>query len=94
MINLLQLFAHPRLLILAGLLCIPALWPIARFIFEDFETFKAQAGLSRELDQKLWILGFCPSNPYRYVKITCFFGAYFAIVVAVYQILVRVVGRF
>ena len=83
MIELLQLFERPVILILAGLVCIPTMWPFARFIFEDFETFKAELGFWREFDQKLSILGFRRSNPNLYFKIICFFGGYLAIVVAV-----------
>ncbi len=87
--ELLGSFDHPKLLLVATVLCIPALWPITRFIFEDFETFKAEAGLRTEFDRKLWLLGCLPGNPYFYFKLICLVGGYVAVLSAMYQVLIR-----
>ncbi len=90
--ELLSTVQHYGLMVVAAVLCLPALRPIARFIFDDLETFKAEAGLRTETDRTLWALGFLRSNPYFYFKIACFIGAYLAVLVAAYQLLVRLFG--
>jgi hypothetical protein len=42
---MLDVFDHPAALIVAAIVSLPALFPIVRWFFDDFETFRAEAGL-------------------------------------------------
>jgi hypothetical protein len=69
------------------LVCAPLLFPLGRFFFDDFETFKCEVGLDSDFDRSLWLLGFVPSDPMLYMKIIGFFAIYAGATIAVYQLL-------
>jgi hypothetical protein len=87
---MLKLIQHPYLLVLAMLICIPLLFSLGRFFFDDFETFKQEVGLGNDFDRSLWLLGCIPSNPILYFKIIGFFGIYSGATAAVYQLLTKI----
>ena len=87
--ELLALVDHPATLLAAAGLSLPALWPIGRFLFGDFATFKAEVGFATHTHRALWRRGFLPVNPSLYFKLAGLIGAYAAVVAAVYQLLVR-----
>jgi hypothetical protein len=71
---------HPIILAVLTIACLPALWPLARFFFDDLESFLDEAGLSREHDRWLWILGFPRYGLHLHSKIIGFVG-FFVILV-------------
>jgi len=90
--ELLAMVDHPAALLAAAALSLPALWPIGRFLFVDFATFKAEAGFATHTHRALWLRGFLPVNPSMYWKFVCLIGAYAAVVAAGYQLLARLTG--
>jgi hypothetical protein len=48
-------FDHPALLLIAALVCSPALIPLSKFFFDDWETFLEELGY-RERDDIWWKL--------------------------------------
>lgn len=87
---MLKLIQHPHFLVIAMLVCIPLLFPLARFFFGDFESFKEDIGLGNDSDRSLWRLGFLPADPISYFKIIGFFGIYTGAVAVVYQLLTKI----
>lgn len=87
---MLKLIQHPGLLFVSLGLCIPLMFPLARFFFDDFETFKQELGLGSEFDRSMWLLGCIPSSPGLYFKIVGFFGIYAGAVAATYQLLAKI----
>ena len=83
---------EPFVLLLAGLVCLAAAFPIARFFFEDFETFKEEAGLSRDWERELWLLGCVPSNPMLYFKLVGFVGTLAILFLGAYSLGLRIVA--
>jgi len=83
---------HPVAIAIAALACLVVAFPLARFFFDDFETFKEEAGLSRDWEQQLWLLGFVPSSPMLYVKGIGFFGILAIWFVAIYFLCLRIAG--
>ena len=83
---------HPILLIVAAAVSIAATFPVARFFFDDFETFKQEFGLSRQWERELWLLGLLPNSPMVYFKIVGFIGALGILFVAVYSLGLRLIG--
>lgn len=53
MLELLQPFEHLVIQILAGLMCIPMMWSIARFILEDFEILDYRESSIKILDSRI-----------------------------------------
>lgn len=62
-----------------------------RFFFDDFESFKYEAGLNTELDRALWGLGWFRTHYLFTYKLLGIFGALAAVAAAVYQCLVLVI---
>ena len=87
---MLKMIQHPGLLFVGLVLCIPLMLPVARFFFEDWETFKQDLGLGTEFDRSMWLLGGVPSNPDLCFKMIGFLSVYAGAVAAAYQVLVRV----
>lgn len=83
---------HPLAITIASFACLVAAFPLARFFFDDFESFKEEAGLSRDWEQQLWLLGCVPSNPMLYVKGIGFFGILAIGFVAIYFLCLRIAG--
>jgi hypothetical protein len=84
-----QFVDHPSLLLLAVLLCLPVAFPLARFFFDDFDTFKREAGLDTDIDRSIWLLGGVPANPWLYLKVIGFLEAYAAVALAAYQLFTK-----
>jgi len=82
-------FDHPVLLLVAGLACVAAAFPVARFFFDDFDTFKEEFGVARDWEQGLWLLGFFPSSPLAYAKVIGFVGTLVIVFLAVYSLAQR-----
>jgi hypothetical protein len=80
-----EIFEHPHALVAAVILCLPAAFPIARYFFDDVETFKKDLGVDSEFDRSLWLLGAERIDRGLYIKIIGFLAAYAAVVLAVYQ---------
>jgi hypothetical protein len=78
---------HPLLLVLAAAACVALAFPLARFFFDDFESFKEEFGLSRDWERELWLLGFIPSSPMLYVKVVGFIGTLVVAFLALYSLL-------
>ena len=54
---------HPWLLLIASIACLAVEFPLARFFFEDFATFKDEVGLDTDSNRELWRLLFFPGSP-------------------------------
>ena len=54
---MLNTFDHPGLLFALAILLLPAVFPIRRFFFDDFETFKQEAIREYQQNRLLWLLG-------------------------------------
>lgn len=92
--NLSQLVAHPHLLVAAALLSLPALLPLARFFFTDFDTFKRDLSLEDPIRLVLWWFGWPVWMYYRYwddneldLRIFVFLACYAAVVAGIYHLL-------
>lgn len=80
---------HPVLMIIAACVCLMAAFPLARFFFDDFETFKDEFGLRSDWEQPLWLLGCVPSSPMIVAKIIGFLGTLAIVSFAVYSLTSR-----
>ena len=85
-----QLTDHPIALLVSAVLCLPLLFPLGRFFFGDFESFKEEFGLSRRWERELWLLGFIPSGPMIYVKVIGFLGVYAIVAFALHYALANI----
>ena len=81
---------HPIALLLSATVTLAAAFPVARFFFDDFETFKSEFGLSRRWERELWLLGFVPCGPLIYVKIIGFLGVLGIVFFVVYSLCLRI----
>jgi len=89
---MLDFVEHPRVLIGSVLLCVPMLFPLAQYFFEDFNTFKNDLGLNNSVGSFAWLIGW-PLEEYTLrFRIIGFFGCYAGVVAAVYHLIVHV-GR-
>ena len=83
---------HPRVFAVAAVICIPALFPLARYFFEDFASFRRDAGLDNSVGRFAWLIG-SPLEEYTlYLRIIRFLGGYVIFVAAIYQLLLKVGG--
>ncbi|WP_157572745.1 hypothetical protein [Nevskia soli] len=80
---------YPRTLIVAAVVCLPALPAIARYFFEDFDTFKHDAWLDNSAGRWGWLLGLGRIEYTLDWRMLGFVGAYAGLVAAVYQLLVK-----
>jgi hypothetical protein len=71
---------HPMLIIIAGAGCVAAAIPLARFFFDDFDTFRED------------LLGLILSTPTQYFKMIRFAGSLAFVFFALYSLALRVVG--
>jgi hypothetical protein len=79
---------HPVVLVVVALLCSPLLLPLARWFFDDLETFLSELGY-RDQDDFWWQL-IQGSSGMLWIKVAGFVGT-FAIVVGMgYVFIVRV----
>jgi hypothetical protein len=60
----------------------PALFPIVRFFFADYETFKSEAGFHYDHDRALWLLGLPRIDLYFLPKMLGIVAAYVLLVLA------------
>jgi hypothetical protein len=80
---------HPATLVVVAILCSPALIPLARFFFDDFETFKAETGLHYAHNRFLWILGW-PRVSWQFrIKTAAFIAVFVVLVTVVYLTVCR-----
>jgi len=81
---------HPKTLVVAALVCLAALPAIARYFFDDFDSFKRDLGLDQDnsLGRWSWLLGGRMEYTFDWRAIG-FVGVYAGLVAAVYQILVK-----
>jgi len=88
------LVQHPRVLVVAAVMSIPALFPLTRYFFEDFASFKRDVGLDNSVGRFAWLIG-SPLEEYTlYFRIIGFLGGYVIFVAAIYQFLLKVGGLF
>ena len=76
--------AHPGTLLIVGIACSPALLPLARFFFDDLETFKSEAGLDYDHNRALWLLGWPRLSLQLRIKAIGFVAVFAGLVTAVY----------
>jgi hypothetical protein len=85
--SIFQLFDHPRLLFAAAILCVPVLFYLARFFFDDFASFNRDIGADSESGRFAWFIG-TPLEAYDLEgRIVAFIGCYILVVLAAYQFL-------
>jgi len=82
---------HPLLLAIAAGACFALAFPLARFFFDDIESFKSNFGLARE-EIAFWLLGFLPTDPMVWVKLIGFVGTLAIVFLAVYALALRLIG--
>ena len=80
---------HPKTLVVAALVCLPALPAIARYFFDDFDTFKRDTGLDNSAGRWGWLLGLGRIEYTLDWRMLGFVGAYVGLTAAVYQLLVK-----
>ena len=83
---MLELFEHPFVLLAAAIGSLPALFPIIRWFFDDFDTFKSESGLEYDHNRALWLLGLPRTNWDFGFKLMGIAGGYGLLVLAMYQI--------
>jgi len=81
---------HPWLLFLATTASLTVAFPLARFFFDDYETFRAEFGFERDWERQLWLLGFLPTSPMIYVRVMGFLGCLAVVFMAVYSLGLRI----
>ncbi|MDR3418739.1 MAG: hypothetical protein P4L83_21405 [Nevskia sp.] len=87
---MLHLVAHPKLLIVAAVICLPALLPLARYFFDDVETFKRDLGLGNSVGRFAWLIG-TPLEEYTLeLRIFCFVGCYGIVVLLAYSLMEKI----
>jgi len=84
------LVLHPEVLIATAIILAPILFPLARFFFEDLETFKAEAGLDYEHDRLMWLLGWPRLDLRLQFKVVGFLGSYCGLVFLAYLSVCRI----
>ena len=87
---MLPFVAHPAILIVIAIACSPVLLPLARFFFEDFETFKSEAGLDYDHNRWLWLLGWPRLTLQLQFKVVGFVGIFGILVALLYISVCRV----
>ncbi|MBL6751559.1 MAG: hypothetical protein ISP90_13615 [Nevskia sp.] len=92
--GILHFVDHPKLLLLAAILSAPALFPLARFFFDDFSTFKRDVGLDNSVGRFAWLIGWPLEEWTLRYRIAGFAGCYAVVVAAVYQLCVEIGGFF
>ena len=80
---------HPLTLVVVAVACSPVLLPLARFFFDDLETFKSEAGLDYDHNRLLWLLGWPRVSLQLKVKVVGFVGVFASLVMAVYLAICR-----
>jgi len=68
---------HPILIIVAGVACLAAAFPLARFFFDDIDTFMGD------------LLGFLLLTPMQKFKVIGFVGSLAMVFLAVYSLAFR-----
>jgi hypothetical protein len=85
--KILYLFEYPRILLIAAFVCVPAMFPLARFFFNDLTTFKRDVGLDSSVGKFAWLIG-NPLEEYTLgFRIFAFAGCYTLVVLAAYQLI-------
>ena len=84
-------FDHPALLVVAIVIAAPCAFPVARFFFDDFETFKSDFGLGRKWERELWLVGVVPCGAVS--RSFVFLLVMAVVVLAFYGLLVRLFGQ-
>ena len=79
---------HPVVLVVVALLCSPLLLPLARWFFDDFETFLSELGY-RDQDDFWWQL-IAGSSPLLWMKVVGFVGTFAIVVGSGYLFIVHV----
>jgi hypothetical protein len=79
---------HPVVLVVVALLCSPLLLPLARWFFDDLETFLGELGY-REQDDIWWQLIRGSSGMLR-IKVVGFVGTFAIVVGMVYLFIVHI----
>ena len=85
-----DVFDHPYVLAAAALVSLPVLFPIVRFFFDDFDSFRDEAGLYYEQDRALWLLGVARTDRNFGFKLVGIVAAYTLVALAAYQLACRV----
>ncbi len=81
---------HPATLVVIAIAGSPVLLPLARFFFEDIETFKSEAGLDYEHNRWLWLLGWPRLSLQLQLKVVGFVGIFGILVALLYITVCRV----
>jgi hypothetical protein len=87
---------HPHLLLAAVVLSLPAMLPLARFFFTDFDTFKRDLRLEDPISLVLWWFGWPIWMYSRWrdeneldLRIVLFIACYAAVVLGIYHLLLK-----
>ena len=88
---MLNTFDHPWLLVAMAILLLPALFPIWRFFFDDFQMFKQEAAREYQQNRVLWLFGTPRIRVSFAQRVLGTVACYALFVAAVYQLVCRVV---
>ena len=83
---------HPFVMLLAGAITLVIAFPVARYFFEDFETFKEELGLTRKWEREMWLLGGFPTSASFAGRLVAFALVLVVVFLAFHSLGLRIVG--